>query len=341
MRRELRCLLVVAFLGLAACAKHAAPPPKPSPTPKPTPLPVYSLLNGVQVTPKSGDHRIAAVMIDNYPIDARPQSGLRDADIVYEAEAEGGITRYLALFLEKTPAQIGPVRSARTYFVDLARPYNPLYAHAGGNDDVWGPLKDLKEAGFADMEQIVGTPEAFWRDPSRDMPHNLYTSIERMRSTATKYGYKDTPFTTEEFAFTPDPPPASPAPDVTATFWNDYTVRFHPVGGSYERFIDGKVQHDRNDNTPYRIADIIAVWIPAKVLDSLGDLEMEVYGRFPAVLVRDGIAVPATWVTTGPSSLPQLLDTHGETLPLAPGQIYIEVLPQGGTLKNGKNVWSY
>ena len=125
------------------------------------------------------------------------------------------------------------------------------------------------------------------------------------------------------------------------TFWNDYTVRFHPVGGIYERLIDGKVQHDRDDHTPYRIADIIAVWIPAKVLDSLGDLEMEVYGRFPAVLVRDGIAVPATWVTTGPSSLPQLLDTHGEALPLAPGQIYIEVLPQGGTLKNGKNVWSY
>ena len=71
-------------------------------------------LNGTFVDPKSLRHRIAAVMIDNYPFDARPQSGLHDAEIVYEVEAEGGITRYLALYISPPPAKIGPVRSSRT-----------------------------------------------------------------------------------------------------------------------------------------------------------------------------------------------------------------------------------
>lgn len=336
-------MALIALVVLAGCARHATPPIAPSPSPlgSPTAAPVFSLLDGAQVPTDSGNHRVAAVMIDNYPIDARPQSGLRGADVVYEVEAEGGITRYLALFLEATPKKIGPVRSARTYFVDLARPYDPFFAHAGENDDVWGPLKELRSEGFADMDEIVGTPEAFWRDSARYMPHNLYTSVEKIRKTGPKYGYKDTPLAAEEFEFTPDPPPGPNAPDVTLTFWNKYTVRFHPSGSTYERIIKGQVQHDLGDLRPYEIADIIAVWIPAKVLDSLGDLEMNVYGKFPAVLVRDGKASPGSWVAAGPGSMPQLLDTHGSPLALAPGQIYIEVLPQGGTLDVGKNIWSY
>jgi hypothetical protein len=369
MRRSLGRALLAAFLLSAGCARHAAPPPVPTPTPKPTRVPVYSLLDGVQIQPKSGDHRIAAVMIDNYPRDARPQSGLRDADIIYEVEAEGGITRYMALYLEGVPAKIGPVRSARTYFVDLARPYNPLFAHAGENNDVWAMLADLRESGFADMDQIVGTPEAFWRDSVRDMPHNLYTSIPKMRATAPIYGYKDMPFDAEEFAFAPDPeastpadpasaepaPPANPdpamspsprptpsaPPDAIVTFWNNYTVRFHPTTGGYERVIKGVVQHDLENPTPYKVADVIAVWIPAKVLDALGDLQMDVYGSFPAVLIRDGKAFTGTWVAPSPDTMPRLVDKDGEWLPLAAGQIYIEVLPQGGTVRNGKNVWSY
>ncbi len=329
-------------LGAASCAKHAAPTaPSPPLTAVPTPTPVYSLLNGVQIARGSDHHRIAAVMIDNYPYDARPQSGLHDADIVYEVEAEGGITRYMALYLEKTPAKIGPVRSARLYFVDLARPYDPLYAHAGENDDVWGPLKDLRDDGFADMDQIVGTPEAFWRDDSREMPHNLYTSIAKMRHTAPEYGYKDAPLDAEEFAFTPDPPaPADPS-DVVLTFWLGYKVRYRPAGSAYIRMIGADVQHDLGDMRPYIVSDIVAVWIPAKVIDSLGDLTMDVYGRFPAVLVRNGVATKGQWVAPGPNTMPELLDGSGNAIPLAPGQIYVEVLPQGGTLATGKNIWSY
>jgi len=326
-----------AALIVAGCAKHRVLVPAPTPTPTPFAI---SPLDGTAVAPNSIRHRIDAVVVDNYP-DARPQSGLRDADVVYEVEAEGGITRYLALFLERSPKIIGPVRSARLYLVDLARPYDPYFAHAGENDDVWGPLADLRSSGFADMEQIVGVPEAFWRDDSRYMPHNLYTSIARMRAAGPQHGWPDRPFEGQEFAYAHAPSVASDPHDVTLTFWNDYHVRYHWVGGAYERLVDGIVQHDREERTPYRVADVIVTWIPATVIDQLGDLRMTVYGKFSAMAIRDGHAALGYWVAAGPDILPALENGSGESIALSPGQIYVEVLPQGGSVTIGKNTWSH
>ena len=337
-------LVLVAVVAIAIGLRlhwAAAPTHKPRPAPaRPRVALARNPLNGLLVLPRSLSHRVAAVMIDNYPVDARPQSGLRLADIVYEVEAEGGITRYMALYLANMPDEIGPVRSARLYFVDLARPYDPFYAHAGENDDVWTPLRQLRAQGFADMEQILGTPEAFWREDSREMPHNLYTSIKRIRSTAKRYGFPDRPFNQRFFAFA-KLPLARTAVDPSFVFWNGYTVQYHYARGIYTRVIDGVVQHDREDPRPYRVADVIATWIPAKVIDSVGDLDMQVYGTFPAVLLRGGKTIAGKWIEAGPTALPQLFDLSGRPLALVPGQIYIEILPQGGRLVSGKNVWSY
>jgi hypothetical protein len=291
-------------------------------------------LDGALVEPSVLKHRVAAVMIDNYPTDARPQSGLHDAEIVYEVEAEGGVTRYLALFLAPTPSKIGPVRSARTYFVQLIRPYNALYAHAGENDDVWEPLKLLREDGFADMEEIVGTPEAFWRDHTREMPHNLYTSVARLRKAAPNHGWPDSAFQRPAFDFDYVRPPV--VNEATVTFWMHYQVDYRRSGFAFERSISGVVQHDRDDSRPYQVSNIIAIWIPAQVLDNLGDLAMSVYGNFPAFVVRPDRAQSARWIATGPDTPPKLVDDMGKPIALARGQIYVEVLPQGGSVTVGK-----
>jgi len=327
------------------------------------------------VAPSSVGHRIAAVMIDNYP-DARPQNGLHDADIVYEVEAEGGITRYLALYLSSAAAEVGPVRSARTYFVDLARPYDPLFAHAGQNDDTIDFLGELRNSGFADMDQIQRTPEAFWRDDSREMPHNLYVSVPKMRTTGPTYGYEDTRFAGRVFEFDDDrtigalmdaspmptaanndatvslaeaqtaPPSVIPTPlplipEAVLSFWQDYDVHFVWDGVAYQRFIDGQAQHDRDDNRPYEVANIVVVWIPATVLDAIGDLRMQVYGTYPALLIRQGRATNGTWNASGPSALPELVGEDGATLSLTRGQIYIEIMPQGSSVKIGNQTWSH
>ena len=350
-RRLPWALWVAAAVLIAGCAKSASPPPPATASPTPTPA-IADPLNGTSVAPDSVVHRVAAVMIDNFP-DARPQSGLHDADLVYEVEAEGGITRYMALFLSQPAAEVGPVRSARTYFVDLARPYDPFFAHAGENDDVIEMLKELRGIGFSDMDEITQTPEAFWRDNSRNMPHNLYTSVLRMRAVGPKYGFPDRRYDGQQFAFDPvparvvaSPPPDSAAPtplvpEAVISFWQDYDVHFVWDGAAYQRFIDGQAQHDRDDGRAYEVSNVIAVWIPAQVLDAIGDLRMSVYSEFPAVLIRGGQATPGRWIANGPSTLPLLVDERGATLSLTPGQIYVEILPQGSSVKNGKQVWTH
>ena len=338
-------------IAIGGCARRPAPVTPPSPPVSPKPM-ATDPLNGMMVDPHALRHRVAAVMIDNYPIDARPQSGLHDAEIIYEVEAEGGITRYLALYLAASPSKIGPVRSARTYFVDIARPYDPLFAHAGENDDVWEPLKELRADGFADMEEIVGTPEAFWRDETRDMPHNLYTSIALLRKSAPNHGWPDTPFNGAPLHFEPaaQPAPASsaavtlpaaPTPpgavdSFDLNFWDDYTVTYRRDGDAFERVIDNVVQHDRDDARPYRVADVVVVWIPARVLDAQGDLAMDVYGDYPAAVVRTTGVTEARWSAPGAQDTPLLADASGKAVALTPGQIYIEVMPQGGRLDVGK-----
>src|SRR4029077_14863441 len=137
----------------------------------------------------------------------------------------------------------------------LARPYDPYFAHAGENDDVWEPLKELRAGGFADMEEILIAEDAFWRDDSRDMPHNLYTSIARVRESGPKLGWPDTPYKHAGFAFSPARRVES-APGITLDFWMHYSVRYVYNSGAYVRSIGGVAQHDLDDAKPYRVADV-------------------------------------------------------------------------------------
>src|SRR5581483_1401572 len=117
-----------------------------------------------------------AVVVENHP-DARPQSGLSQADVVYEALAEGGITRFLAIFQSQDVKSIGPVRSARTYFNDWAQEWGAVYAHVGGNSDALALIK-AGIPGVSDADQFFNDPY-FTRISSRRPPHNTYTSINK------------------------------------------------------------------------------------------------------------------------------------------------------------------
>jgi hypothetical protein len=133
----------------------AMPTPTPTRTLTPTPTPVTKLspLTGLPLAPALADQPIAGVIIENHP-DARPQSGLSQAGVVYEANAEGGITRFEAFFLDSYPAVMGPVRSLRTYFLTWGLEFNAPVAHAGGNSDALGlivpkHMKDINALSFA------------------------------------------------------------------------------------------------------------------------------------------------------------------------------------------------
>ncbi len=121
-----------------------------------------------------------AVVIGNDP-NARPQAGLHSASVVWEILAEGWITRYLAIFAQQASPKIGPVRSARIYFDQLAGAYGVPFAHAGGNVDA---LNNIGRLHIQNLDQIYGSAAYFWRGASRTPPDNLYTSTALLNAAA-------------------------------------------------------------------------------------------------------------------------------------------------------------
>ncbi|MEP6710301.1 MAG: DUF3048 domain-containing protein, partial [Candidatus Saccharibacteria bacterium] len=189
--------ILIAITGGVAYLVLAQPAPKIS-TPhiakKVTPKPVvkyYSPLTGAEVATEAiTKQAVTAIMIENSP-DARPQSGLKDAGVVFEAIAEGGITRFLTLHQEDKPQLIGPVRSLRMYYVDWLAPFNASVAHVGGSA---AALAEIRNGNYRDIDQFFNSG-SYWRATDRYAPHNVYTSFEKLDALNAAKGYTTSTFT--------------------------------------------------------------------------------------------------------------------------------------------------
>lgn len=242
--------------------------------PKTQACPLNGVLYSKQQEAWWQQHRPLGVMIEN-SIDARPQSGLSGADAVYEAVAEGGITRFLSVFYCQDAGQVGPVRSARTYFIDFISEYgaNPLYTHVGGANqpgpaDALGQLNDYGWAGYNDLNQFsIGFP-TFWRDydrlPGVATEHTMYASVDKLWDYA-KTSRKltnvdengnswDAKFV--QYKFTDDAA-SSQRPvsqSIHLEFWQsagaDYFVdwNYDPKTNLYKRNVGGKPHMDKDNN---------------------------------------------------------------------------------------------
>src|SRR5690606_11343443 len=127
---------------------------------------------------------VTAIMIENSP-DARPQSGLKESGVVFEAIAEGGITRFQVLYQEDKPQLIGPVRSLRPYFVEWAAPFDASIAHIGGS---YNALQEVRNGQYKDIDQFFNG-DTYWRSTDRYAPHNVYTNFKNLDALNTKKGF--------------------------------------------------------------------------------------------------------------------------------------------------------
>lgn len=215
-------------------------------------------INGT-VVPIEKAGRPFAVVVENH-VDSRPQSGLSQADLVYEALAEGGITRFLAVFQSEDVTSIGPVRSARTYFNDWAQELKAIYVHVGGNSDA---LYYIKQgiAGVSDADQFFNDPY-FLRVSSRPMPHNTYTSTVRLFALAKARKFDLTP-SYESFLFKDDQAAAS-SEGVVNTISIDFSLpafgvswHYDSASNSYIRYQAGKKAIDVGNNSEIEAKNII------------------------------------------------------------------------------------
>lgn len=221
-------------------------PPAPvhvvAPKPK-APKAFYSPLTGVKVADEAATHRVVtAIMIENSP-DARPQSGLKESGVVFEAIAEGGITRFLALYQNEQPELVGPVRSLRMYYVDWLAPFNASVAHIGGSQN---SLKEIRNGNYRDIDQFFNA-DTYWRATDRYAPHNVYTSFSRLNALNKQKGYTTSSFT----GFTRKDSTASETPSATsvhvtissASYNSSYT--YDPSSNLYKRSQGGGTHVDR------------------------------------------------------------------------------------------------
>ncbi len=335
-------LIVVVLVGGAAAAgyfwhpfSHHPAAPTVKPTVKQTapakPVTKESPLTGLPVAPDLADRPITAVVIENHT-DARPQSGLNQAGVVYEALAEGGITRFLAFFLDQRPNVLGPVRSLRTYFIDWALEFNAPVAHAGGNADALDLVPPL---GMKDMNEFT-FGSYFYRTHDRFAPHNLYTSSDLLDKLERALNFaKPASFTVSPRKV--DQPSAAPAAGTININYSyaSYGVqyRYEQTGNDYVRYLAGTPHVDRNTGQPIKVKNVVVEYMPtAYGLTRIGEqtVIMQTVGQGKALVFRDGGVVTGTWRKSTHSARTQLIDDTGQAIPLDAGNTWYSIVPPTG-----------
>ncbi|HUC95833.1 MAG TPA: DUF3048 domain-containing protein [Candidatus Saccharimonadia bacterium] len=286
-----------------------------------------SPLTGMPVTLAKTKLPVTGIMIENSD-EARPQSGLSQAGVVFEALAEGGITRFLALFQEGQPSSIGPIRSARPYFIDWALGFDAAYVHVGGSPDA---LSQIKTDNVKDINQFY-YGNYFTRITSREAPHNVYTSISSLHGLETTLDYDKSNFT--GFPRKKDQPDKTP--NATNIAFNiaspDYKVNYtydKPLN-SYKRSEGGSPMIDANTNKQLEPKVVIAIVVPLSqgALDASGAYYSDYsdIGSGSAYIFQDGTLTKSIWTKDSPTSQITFTDIAGNAIKLNAGQTWITAL---------------
>jgi hypothetical protein len=318
-------LLGGAFVGYRLLTREEGEPiidiPLVSDEPSPCPL------TGLEPDDESAlDRRVLAVKIENSP-EARPQMGLAEADVIYEQEAEGGISRFIVLYQCRDADRVGPIRSARPVDPDVLQQYgDPLFVHSGAVDAV---IDAVEEAG---IEQINCNfeEETCPRDESREAPHDVFTSTEALR----EFGGQNGESPDDGFVFDEDVPEGgrrgrqlnlnfSPVANV---FW-----KYRNNQDLYLRFHDD-VLHRLEDGSPVTAANVVVMLVEretTRITDVAGNQasNFDVFGRGDLLVFRNGRVIEGEWRRESPEDVTQLLDAQGQEIPLAPGQTWVELFP--------------
>ncbi|WP_026678343.1 DUF3048 domain-containing protein [Fictibacillus gelatini] len=316
------CLLVI--FTMAGCEKKVKETAgknehveKKKPERKQQPFQNVYPLTGIATNHKT-DARPIGVMINNH-WKARPQSGLHKADIVYEVLAEGGITRFLAIFQSEMPVIVGPVRSARDYFVDLSQGYHSIYVFHG-----WSPkAKEMLTGGTIDsLNGLKYDGSLFKRVSFRQAPHNSYITYKNIIKGAKQEGFaltdkiKPLPFLKKEEI------KGDKAVSVLVTYNRNEKVNYtyHKARNAYVRSSEGEPTIDRETKTPIEANNVFIVEARHHVIDKKGRIGIDLVSGGNALLVQNGVARKIKWQ-----------NDRGRIIPVGtgfiPGKTWINIVP--------------
>jgi hypothetical protein len=270
--------------------------------------------------------RPLAIMVENSE-GARPQSGLDKANIVYEVLAEGGITRFLAIYYDQDAEEVGPIRSARPYFVSKSLEHQAIYAHAGGSEEAYNFIKEER---IDDINEFVDF-QPFWRTSDREPPHNLYTSTLKLRKEANKLGYIEM-IKKEVYQFEIDQNErlTGRATDNIVIPYNiTYKVsyRYQPESMKYLRFINNESHIDAITKKQLAVDNVIIQFAGTKVIDEEGRLAIDFVGKGKGLLFFKGSSEEIIWEKQDLKSRTIFMYKEGDRIAFTPGNIWIQIVP--------------
>jgi hypothetical protein len=295
-------------------------------------LKIKNPLTGLDMDLKYEGQRPLAVMIEN-EYNARPQSGLNVADIVYEIPTEGGITRFLAIYSHEPYNEIGPVRSARPYFIEYSMEYDAIYVHYGSSPQGYQDLKKLK---IHSIDGIYDTV-TFWRDTSRKKPHNAYTNTANILATSEKRGFlKEVNQEFWQFNDGDNYPDDQKLDKFKITYYKNYKVgyTYDSEKKAYARSINGKPHYDRPSEETITVKNIIVQFVNARVVDEVGRLDINTISSGKGYYISNGYATEIKWKKESKSERTRFYDLEGEEISLNAGNTWIQLIPQWGSFSH-------
>lgn len=321
-------LIGITVLGMVACNKKSGTDSENtsvSISEPIQPLVYYAPLTGEEVEHEI-TQRAVAVMINNQK-KARPQSGISQADMVYELLSEADITRWLAIFQSELPEKIGPIRSARDYYIKIAAGYNAFYICHGQSP----AAEDLMQSGAIDaLNGINYDGKYFHRDQTRVAPHNSYTSASDISDAAEALDIRMIDQVRaniyEENGFSGD----TEAKDATYVKLkyssnDDYNVvyTYDETKKGYIRSQGGVQTTDRENDEMITVQNVFIVKTEHNIIDNYGRRSIDLQSGGQGYLLQNGKMLEVTWMNDSGRLVPT---KNGEVIPYIPGKTWINVV---------------
>jgi len=331
-------LAAALMVALAACSRETKPATVTSAWPRadaervvPAPAePPRWPLTGLDAPSAAAiKRRVLSVKVENSP-EARPQTALNRADVVYESLAEGGITRFNAVFHSQNPKTIGPVRSARLSDTWVVPQYNALFFYSGASDFVTGRLK---KAGLPLLSEDAGVTRVYERSSARPAPHDLYLKGNLAREEGHRRGYPVTQ-NLRPFAFerrTVQTTTTVTRIDIPFSGFNRTTWTYDPASKTYLRQTNGVRHNDAETGQQVRARNVVVMWAPMRSSghpDKNGNPTYDIVlgGKNRTTVFHDGRQFDGVW-SADQKSPPVFKTDDGTLIKLAPGNSWFEVIP--------------
>ena len=291
-------------------------------------------VNKGQVSPITGlvcenyNRRPVAAMLAMDPI-TRPLSGISSADLVVEMPVvTDSITRLMAVYVCEEPEEIGSARSARHDFIPLALGLDAIFAHWGGSHFALDKL----DAGIIDnIDAMINPYNAYWQDWSKAMPHNGFTSMERLLSTSEKLGYRlenkfsgyphleDTKYELLDSKY-----------KLSIGYPSHYKAyyEYSPQTNTYKRWREGKEEIDKNNNKQVEVSVVVIMRAQSRMIEMPDYNDVDVEGEGEAIIYQNGEEIKGFWKKKGSYSKSKLqfLDSKGKEVKFTPGKIWIQIM---------------